>query len=87
MKTIEDYEVRIPDYALSYLVNNDASGLEAGEQIMIDNFMQYFYDRAKELKGYVIFDTTEDEGSFVHFPAFGLACNAVKCVILICVNE
>jgi hypothetical protein len=85
MKTLEDYEVEIPDYALSYLVNGDSSGLEKEDIETIDNYMQYYYDRAKELNGYVLFDIKDmnDEGGFNHNPEFGLACNTITCIILI----
>ena len=55
MKIIESYKENIPDYALSYLVNNDASGLDDKEIETIDKYMSEFYDRATELKGFVIF--------------------------------
>ena len=44
----DTYEEQIPDYSLSYLFNNDASGLEDNDIKAIDNFMQYYYDLAKK---------------------------------------
>ena len=87
MKTIEDYKERIPDYALSYLVNNDSSGIDDADVKAIDAFMQWYYDKAKEVNGYVIFACGDGDGSFDSRPAFGLACNTVECEILICVND
>ena len=84
MKTIENYKVEIPTYALCYLVNDDASGLENNEIKAIDSYMQEYYDMAKKFNGHVIFSCGEGEGSFNHFPAFGLACETVECEILIC---
>ena len=84
METIESYTVEVPEYALCYIVNNDASGLNDEDIKNTDNFMEEYYDRASELKGHVIFSTTEEEGSFNPFPEFGLACNTVTCKILIC---
>ena len=84
METIESYTVEVPEYSLCYIINDDASGLNDEEVKNIDTFMQEYYDRASELKGHVIFSTTEEEGSFNPFPEFGLACNTVTCKILIC---
>jgi hypothetical protein len=86
MKTLSEYtELRVPDYALSYLVNGDSSGIEESDVKAIDGWMQQFYDEAKEKGGHVIFGTTnsDDEGYFTHNPEFGLACNVVDCTILI----
>jgi hypothetical protein len=93
MQTIETFdELRIPDYALPYLINGDSSGLDAEDKITIDNYMQSFYDICN---GYtadsgvyhsVIFSTNDPIESFGYFssrPAFGLACNVHDCTILI----
>jgi hypothetical protein len=85
MKTIESYKEEIPDYAMSYLHNNDASGLDDSDITSIDAFMQWYYDRALEVGGHVIIGyNSDDEGSFTHKPAFGLACTCVATEILIC---
>ena len=84
MKTLESYTENIPVYAMCYLHNDDASGLKDEDIKATDNFLQWYYDRAKELKGHVIIGCNDDEGSFTHRPAFGLACNCVETEILIC---
>ena len=41
MKTVAEYtKLKIPSYALSYLVNDDASGLEDKEIAAADQYMQ-----------------------------------------------
>lgn len=85
MKTLESYKEEIPTYALSYIHNADASGLDYADIKAIDNFLQWYYDRAAELGGSVIIGyDNDDEGSFTHRPAFGLACDCIETEILIC---
>ena len=72
---IKTYEVDLPDYSLSYLVNGDASGIDDTDIENIDSFMQQFYDEAEELNGHVVIDVISEEGSFTPYPEFGLACN------------
>ena len=83
MQILDEYVVEIPEYALSYLINSDASGLEDQEIKYIDQFMQSYYDEASDLHAHVILSPTKDEGSFNRFPVFGLACTTVPCKILI----
>lgn len=83
MKEQERYEVKFPDYALGYMVNADASGLEDEDIKAVDAYMQWYYDRAKEINGHVIFSCGDDEAYFTWNPEFGLACNVVDCIILI----
>jgi hypothetical protein len=47
MKTIASYTVYLPDYALSYLVNDDSSGIEEEDKKTIDSYMEFFYHEAK----------------------------------------
>ena len=75
------YENEMPDYCLSYLINDDASGIDDDDVKNTDDFMKEFYDYADELKGHVVVDVIDEEGSFNPFPAFGLACNTLKCNI------
>lgn len=84
MKTLESYTEQIPVYAMCYLHNDDASGLQDNEIAEIDSYFQQFYDRAKELNAHVIIGCNDDEGSFTHRPAFGLACDCIETEILIC---
>jgi len=90
MTTISEYnELPIPTWALCYLVNADASGLEDGEQEMVDKYMEQFYKEAKEKGGHVIFSPEADENGenkesyFTWNPEFGLACDVEDCTVLI----
>lgn len=76
-------ELPIPTWALSYLVNGDASGIDDKEQKQADNYMDQFYREAKEKHGHVIFSCGDGEGSFTHYPEFGLACDCIDCTVLI----
>jgi len=84
MKTLESYTEQIPVYAMCYIHNADASGLNEEDIKATDSFLQWYYDRAFELGGSVIIGCNDDEGSFTHIPAFGLACDCVETEILIC---
>lgn len=85
MDTIESYKENIPVYAMSYIHNNDSSGIVLQTDIKaINNFLKWYDDRAAELGGQVIIGCSEEEGNFTHHPAFGLACNCVETEILIC---
>lgn len=85
MKTLRKYEdLAVPSYALSYLVNNDATGLSDEDEAAIDAFMQPFYAEAKELGGHVLFcDDADCEPYFCRCPEFGLACDVIDCKVLI----
>ena len=95
MHKISEYtELKIPDYALSYLVNADSSGLETEDIESIDSFMEQFYTEAKENHGHVIFsidEITDNDGDILEYqepyfcscPRFGLPCDVVDCTVLI----
>lgn len=81
MKILESYKEDIPAYALTSLINDDASGIDEKDVENTDRFMKWFDERAKELGGHVTIDCGEEEPSFTHNPAFGLACDTVPCEI------
>jgi hypothetical protein len=85
MKTLKKYdELAIPSWALSYLVNNDATGLSDEDQAQVDSFMADFEAGAKSLNAHVMFaDDAENGEFFCTAPEFGLACNCVEAKILI----
>ena len=43
-----------------------------------DEFMEQFYIEAEELNGHVVVDVISEEGSFTHYPEFGLACDCYE---------
>jgi hypothetical protein len=85
MKTLKVYdELAIPSWALSYLVNNDSTGLSDQDQAQIDSFMADFEAEARGLNAHVMFaDDAEGGEFFTNSPEFGLACNCVEAKILI----
>jgi hypothetical protein len=92
MKVHAEYEVKMPAYALSYLINADSSGLEDDDKKEIDFFMREFYDEANREGGSIVISPEEDEHGNIepHFywrPAFGLPCDVVDCNIIILVPE
>ena len=84
MKTIEEHTVNMPEYALCYIHNNDASGIEEADIKAIDDYLQQYYDKAAEINGHVIIGCNDAECFFTWHPAFGLACTCVETEILIC---
>lgn len=90
MKIIDYIEDNFPDYALSYAVNGDASGIETEDVEACDEWLARM--EAKLRKDYpdavaieLLFE--DGEGSFVHCPAFGLACTAVQCAVAVFVDN
>lgn len=83
MKTYKNYEVKMPTYALSYLVYADDSGLEPQEKDAINRFMEQFYREAHSVSGSLVISPNMDEEYFAYYPAFGLGCNVVDTNILI----
>ena len=75
------YEVDLPGYSLSYLINGDSSGIDEVDVKNIDSFMKQFYDESAELNGNVVIDIIDEEGSFTHCPEFGLACDCYAATI------
>ena len=76
LQLIDTYS--IPSYALSYLVNGDASGIEDSDQDEIDNWLN------TELAEYesIVYDMADDaEPSFTSQPAFGLPVDCIECKV------
>jgi hypothetical protein len=93
MKTISEYtELAIPAYALPYLVNGDASGLESDDKRIIGEYMRQYYDEATRVNGSVVFSVDSDENGssdeyFTWYPEFGLASECEQCTILVLVDD
>jgi hypothetical protein len=85
MKIVDYITDKCPDYALSYLVNCDASGIDESDKIAADQWADDCRGRLEKLypEAVITLDfRPDDEGGFVHSPAFGLPCNAVDCAWL-----
>ena len=52
MKTIESYKVNMPEYTMSYIHNDDASGIEEADVKAIDEYLQQYYDKAEAIDGH-----------------------------------
>jgi hypothetical protein len=90
MKIINYISAKIPTYALSYLVNGDASGLEDADQANIDQWFDTC--RANLAASHPGADISfhyrdTEEGSFQPFPAFGLACDCISGAIVAMVGN
>ena len=60
----------IPTWALSYLVNDDPSGLEDEDIELVDEWIK------REGLGFCV-DVSDEEPSFTYHPAFGLGADVV----------
>lgn len=63
----------VPRWAVCYLVNDDASGLDPDDKKMVDDFVDHLAGQGLRLICPI--DGTENE--FCSCPAFGLACETV----------
>jgi len=83
MRTAAEWdELKVPEWALSLLINGDASGLDDAEERMVDEWASRFYRRAAELGGHVVFEVGEGRG-FTWRPEFGLACDCADVTVLV----
>ena len=75
MKTRES----IPEWALCYCINSDATGLNEEEILIINEWMQ-------DWQVEIISPIADEEGNyhtfFTHYPLFGLATDVIECDII-----
>lgn len=86
MKIIDYVEDNIPEYALSYLVNGDASGIDDEDQANCDEWLKSITEKLQKQYpglGVDLVISDNDEGSFRPYPAFGLACNCVQGAVVV----
>ena len=83
MKLVETYEAKIPVWAMSYLIDGDASGLEGFEKKQVDGFMKTYEAMGIVTVGY----NENEEPFFCSHPAFGLACAVLDCDINVYARE
>ena len=84
-----DYTLEaVPEWALSYLVNSDPSGLsdedikacdEWAERMHAAGYSTHYFDFCCEDEEGNLCTDDEQEPSFTWSPAFGLACNCYTC--------
>jgi hypothetical protein len=90
MKTVNHIAAAVPTYALSYIVNGDASGLGEGETETIDTWLAECRENLlASHPGATIDLVTRDgvEGSFTSSPAFGLACDCIPGAVVAMVDN
>lgn len=90
MKTIDYLEGRIPTYALSYLINADATGLEDEDRANVDRWHKECTEKLTSMypDADLLFVIRDDEGAnFETRPVFGLACDCVDGAFLVLVSN
>jgi hypothetical protein len=90
MKIVNHISARVPTYALSYLINGDASGLEPEEVETIDIWLAECRENliAVHPGSTVDLVTRESAGSsFTSAPAFGLACDCIEGAVVAMVEN
>ena len=86
MKIIDYIEDDCPTWALSYLVNGDASGLDDGEAEQVDEWLNGLTEKLKKQYPDCQIEFLREDGEgdcFTPYPAFGLACSTVKCAVAV----
>lgn len=66
--------IKLPTWALCYIVNNDSSGISDEDQEQVDEWIKETFPDHIGL----IFDQSEEGEFFTHSPPFGLACNCIQ---------
>lgn len=69
------YECEFPNWALSYLVNDDPSALSDEDKAGADAFLESVAGKGHDT---VSPHVTDDVNEFCAHPAFGLACDTTK---------
>ena len=85
MKCQTENKVYIPEYALSYLINGDASGLEPEDITAVDNWLNGYLSTFKSVVNYVI-NLNSETADFFNRPEFGLAANCFDCSVSVMYN-
>lgn len=65
----------VPSWALPAIINDDYSGLNEEDSKMVRAWL--------ELTNYEIISPLDEDPSFRHFPAFGLAADCITCECLL----
>ena len=69
---------QVPEWAMNYLFNGDASGLEEEEIQMVDQWEQQMLEAGYDLG---LMEPVSDEPYFSYYPAFGKGCNVYDVAI------
>lgn len=91
MKIHAEYDVKLPNYSLTYLINGDSSGIDGDDILTIDNGMKRFYEIADSVNGSLtisVMDSDDNQESyFSSWPLFGLPCSVYDAKIIILVEN
>jgi len=85
MKIQAEFSEKVPTWALSYLVNDDCSGITEEDKEMVDKFWNKYQRKADMFHCFVTLNFPEDidnEKYFCSTPSFGLACDVVDCEVI-----
>lgn len=74
------YEYKIPEWAVCSIVNDDRDSLTEEDEKQLDTFLS-----ALPRNGHWSF--SDEESSFSHTPAFGLACNVLDAKYLVPIDD
>jgi hypothetical protein len=65
---------KVPEWAICYIVNGDATGITDEEKKAIDDFI--------DKNNAIIYPPNDDEPYFAHYPLFNsLPCNVYDCYV------
>jgi len=78
-KYVKTLSVRIPTWALCYLVNSDDSGLDAEDKKTIDEWVE----RTRNGGRIDVCPPLDVVPYFTSYPAFGLACDVEDCDVVV----
>ena len=79
----EAYEIKLPAWSVGTLIHSDSSGLDDEEIEMI----RMWEERQPWWGEYAIYDVSEEEPTFCHWPAFGSPCDCYDCVVQVEAKE
>ena len=78
-KYVKTLSVRIPTWAICYLVNSDDSGLDAEDRKTVDEWVE----RTRNGGRIDVCPPSDGEPYFSSWPAFGLACDVEDCDVIV----
>jgi hypothetical protein len=90
MKIVNHISAAVPTYALSYLVDGDASGIEQEDVSNIETWMAECRENLLASHPGATVDLIIRDGaesSFTSFPAFGLACDCIPGAVVAMVSN
>lgn len=80
MITVDKHDAALPAWALSYLINNDDSGIDQEDKNLIDAWRKRQEERHPDC--YFEVSPNDSEEHFTWSPEFGKACSVVDATLL-----